>query len=156
MLLPSIECLTPPGGVLFDLLSGHTDEITAVTVTSDGTRALTTSLDDTLKLWDLRSGRVVKTLERVGARVTSLRTAKKDAVVVTVEGSVLRVWSVKSGQCLMTVSDRADPAVVCVALEGQVLVALHEGTNTFRSWAMDSYKKLCEVGRTCGRWVVGV
>ena len=144
-LIPSIECLTPPGGVLFDLLSGHTHEITAVTLTSDGMRALTSSLDDTIKLWDLRTGRVVKTLEGVGAKVTSLRTAKNNTVLVTVEGAVIKLWSARTGACLLTVDDRPDPASVCVALEGQVLVALHEGTNTFRSWEMDSFNKLCEV-----------
>ncbi|KAL8572753.1 hypothetical protein ACOMHN_030335 [Nucella lapillus] len=144
-LIPSVECLTPPGGALFELLSGHTDEITAVTLTSDGTRALTSSLDDTLKLWDLRTGRVVKTLEGIGAKVTSLRMAKNNTVIVTVEGCVIKIWSVKTGRCVKAVEDLPDPAVVCVAMDGQVLVALHEGTNTFRSWAMDNLKKLCEV-----------
>nr|KAG5686694.1 hypothetical protein BaRGS_013593 [Batillaria attramentaria] len=100
VLIPNVECLTAPGGVLFDLLSGHTDEITAVSLTSDGMRALTSSLDDTIKLWDLRTGRVVKTLEGVA---------------------------------------------VCVASEGQILVVMHEGTNTFRAWEMDNLNKLCEV-----------
>jgi len=108
-------------------------------------RALTSSLDDTIKLWDLRTGRVVKTLEGVGAKVTSLRTAKNNTVLVTVEGAVIKLWSARTGACLLTVDDRPDPASVCVALEGQVLVALHEGTNTFRSWEMDSFNKLCEV-----------
>ena len=79
-LIPSVECLTAPGGILFDLLSGHTDDITAVTLTSDGMRAVTSSLDDTIKLWDLRSGRVVKTLEGVGSKVTAIRTAKNNTV----------------------------------------------------------------------------
>ncbi|XP_070200834.1 NACHT and WD repeat domain-containing protein 2-like isoform X2 [Littorina saxatilis] len=147
-LIPSMECLTPPGGILFDLLSGHTNEITAVTLTSDGMRALTSSLDDTIKLWDLRSGRVVKTLEGVGAKVTSLRTAKNNTLFITVEGTVIKIWSARTGACLLTADDRPDPAEVCVACEGQVLVAIHEGTNTFRSWGMDSFKKLCEVD--CG------
>ncbi|XP_076450611.1 NACHT domain- and WD repeat-containing protein 1-like [Babylonia areolata] len=144
-LIPSIECLTPPGGILFDLLSGHTDEITAVTLTSDGMRALTSSLDDTLKLWNLRTGRVVKTFDGVGAQVTSLRTAKNDTVLVTVEGPMIRCWSTRTGACLLRSEEGGlDPAVACVALEGQVLVALHEGTNAFRSWDMESFKKLCE------------
>ena len=91
-MLPSIECLTPPGGILFDLLSGHTDEITALTLTSDGMRALTSSLDDTIKLWDLRTGRVVKTLQ--GMELLHLARHAKDhaifkRVVKTLQGMEL-------------------------------------------------------------------
>ena len=50
MLLPSMTCLTPPGGILFDLLSGHTEPITAVVTTTDGQRAVTTAKDNTLKV----------------------------------------------------------------------------------------------------------
>lgn len=144
-LIPSVECLTPPGGILFDLLSGHTDQITAVTLTSDGMRAVTSSLDNTIKLWDLRTGRVVRTLDGVGANVTALRTAKSNSLVVTVEGAVIRLWSVRTGACVLVVDDRPDPAVVCMANEGQTLAAIYEGTNTFRSWEMEGFKKLCEV-----------
>ena len=75
-MIPSIECLTPPGGILFDLLSGHTKEITAVALMSDGLKAVTSSMDDTIKIWDLRSGRVLMTFEGAGVNVTALRTAK--------------------------------------------------------------------------------
>ncbi|XP_076471205.1 NACHT and WD repeat domain-containing protein 2-like [Babylonia areolata] len=152
-LIPSAECLTPPGGVLFDLLSGHTDEITAVTVTSDGLRALTSSLDNSTKLWDLRTGRVVRTLEGLGAKVTALRTAKNNSLLVTVEVSVIKVWSLKTGVCVRRMEEQPDPAAVCVAVEGQVLVAVQEGTNTFRAWSLDTFSQLCQVRAVEGRGV---
>jgi hypothetical protein len=66
---------------------------------------------------------------------------------VTAENTVIKVWSVKTGACLMSVEDRPDPAVVCIAMEGQTLVVINEGTNTFRSWDLDGLTKLCEVSR---------
>ena len=81
----------------------------------------------------------------IGSKVTSLRTAKNNTVFITVEGPVIKLWSARTGACLLMADDRPDPAVVCVAMEGAILVALTEGTNTFRSWEMDNFKQLCEV-----------
>ena len=69
LLMPSATCLSQPGGVLFDLLAGHTSEITAVTVSSDGSIAGTASTDGTVKMWDLRSRKVLKTLLKMGTEV---------------------------------------------------------------------------------------
>jgi WD40 repeat protein len=38
------------------VLSGHTDRITGLAVTPDGSRLLTTSTDHTVRLWDTASG----------------------------------------------------------------------------------------------------
>ena len=53
--------LTPPGGPLVRTLSGHTDGVNAVAVTPDGKQAVSASLDQTLKVWDLERGTVVAT-----------------------------------------------------------------------------------------------
>ena len=70
LLMPSATCLSQPGGVLFDLLAGHTKEITAVTVSSDGNIAGTASKDGSVKMWDLKSRKVLKTLPSMGTEVT--------------------------------------------------------------------------------------
>ena len=38
-------------------LEGHTNQVTAVAVTSDGRRAVSASWDKTLRIWDLESGK---------------------------------------------------------------------------------------------------
>nr|AXV46582.1 WD40 repeat-containing protein [Arthrobacter sp.] len=44
-------------GTTLHTLEGHTHEVTAVAVTPDGTRAITTSRDGTARLWDLESAK---------------------------------------------------------------------------------------------------
>ena len=44
-------------------LEGHSADVTGVAVTPDGKRAVSGSLDHTLKVWDLETGRVLRTLE---------------------------------------------------------------------------------------------
>ncbi|RUS77155.1 hypothetical protein EGW08_015078, partial [Elysia chlorotica] len=143
-LVPSVECLTEPGGILFDLLSGHSAPITALALTTDGQRALTTSCDGTLKLWDVRSGKVVKSIEGVGPDVSAVRAAKVNTLAVTVEMSQIRLWHLKTGACVHTVDQYPDPASVCVAGEGQLLVAVFDGSNMLRTWSLDNFQIICE------------
>lgn len=42
-------------------LTGHSDSVNGVVVTSDGSRALSASSDNTLKIWDLEKGEVLAT-----------------------------------------------------------------------------------------------
>jgi WD40 repeat protein len=44
-------------------LEGHSGEVNSVAMTPDGKRALSASVDKTLKVWDLDTGRTLSTLE---------------------------------------------------------------------------------------------
>ena len=57
------------GGAIADILVGHKSEITAIGITSEGMRAISASLDNTIKMWDLRTGKVTKTINGVGKNV---------------------------------------------------------------------------------------
>ena len=43
-------------------LEGHTNSVTAVVLMPDGCRAISGSADHTLRMWDLKSGQLVRTL----------------------------------------------------------------------------------------------
>ncbi|XP_052705223.1 uncharacterized protein LOC128180999 isoform X4 [Crassostrea angulata] len=136
-LIPSIRCLTEPGGILFDLLSGHTDPITAVEVTSDGGKAFTASKDNTMKMWDLRTGKVMKTLHDVGTNITRIRVGYNVAFVVTVEENVIQVWNLRYSERVLRVDKYPDPPVIGMAGEGKYLCALFDGNNTLRTWNLN-------------------
>lgn len=137
-LIPSVSCLTEPGGVLFDLLCGHSEAITAATLTTDGMRALTTSKDDTMKLWDLRSGRVVRTVDGVGKDVSLVKTGMSNSLAITSELNCIRIWSLRTGALVHTLSGYDDPAIITTASEGRLLVAVFDGTNTLRVWDLEN------------------
>ncbi|HUW84091.1 MAG TPA: NB-ARC domain-containing protein [Phycisphaerae bacterium] len=66
-LRPTTPSLTPPGGPLLRTLTGHTASVWAVAVTPDGRQAVSGSFDNTLRVWDLETGRVVATFSADGA-----------------------------------------------------------------------------------------
>ena len=65
------------GGALADVLVGHKGEITAIAFTSEGMRAVSASQDNTIKMWDLRSAKVTKTISGVGKDVLQVSTYTK-------------------------------------------------------------------------------
>lgn len=77
-LRPLQPALHPPGTALIRTLTGHSNRVNAVAVTSDGERAISASWDETLKVWDLGSGRKLCTLTGHSQSV--------NAVVVTPDG----------------------------------------------------------------------
>ncbi|ELT94787.1 hypothetical protein CAPTEDRAFT_208371 [Capitella teleta] len=144
-LLPSAACLSQPGSILYDLLSGHTDGITAVVVSSNGQKVFTTSLDDTLKVWELRSGRVIKTIVGVGKHVLHIRLGLKATLVITSEINAIRVWDVEKGECVYQI-DSDDPATVGTACGGSILVTFFHGCSRMKSWQLDSdFKELVDL-----------
>ncbi len=136
-LIPSSTCLTPPGGVLFDLLSGHNEPITAVITTSDGQRAVTTSKDNTMKVWELKTGRVTKTLTGVGVDVLAIRLASGNSYAITSELSCIRVWNLNNGTLLSKIEDIEDAACITTANDGQLLVSFFDGSSTVMVWNLE-------------------
>ncbi|XP_061189276.1 uncharacterized protein LOC133197318 [Saccostrea echinata] len=136
-LIPSIRCLTEPGGILFDLLSGHTDPITAVEVSTDGGKAFTASKDNTMKMWDLRTGKVMKTINDVGTNITRIRIGYNSAFVITVEDNVVQVWNLRYSECVLRIDKYPDPPVIGMAGEGKYLCALFDGNNMLRTWNLN-------------------
>ncbi|MGP0592515.1 TIR domain-containing protein [Nitrospira sp. T9] len=104
-LRPLQGSLIAPGGPLIRTLSGHSDSVNAVTVTPDGTRAISAGDDATCKVWDLGTGEEVFTLSGHSGWV--------DAVTVTPDGTraisaggdaTCKVWDLGTGEEVFTLS----------------------------------------------------
>ncbi|XP_041466709.1 uncharacterized protein LOC121417179 isoform X3 [Lytechinus variegatus] len=148
-LIPSVSCLAQPGGVLYDLLAGHTEVITAVTVSRLTIAvAATASRDASVKLWDLKNRKVLKTIEGVGKEISSIRLCKNDTIAVTVESSRIKFNTFSNCTCLLEVTQYIDPPVITTASENDdLVVALFTGSNVMRTWDVsgESIKSLVEV-----------
>jgi WD40 repeat protein len=142
-LRPLQPTLHPPGTALIRTLSGHKYSVNAVAVTPDGQRTVSASFDQTLKVWDLGSGRDLRTL--------SGHTGYVNAVAVTPDGQhavsaswdmTLKVWDLGSGCELRTLSGHKDSVnAVAVTPDGQR--ALSASTDkTLKVWDLGSGREL--------------
>ena len=98
-LRPQHPALHPPGTALLGTFAGHRGAVLAVAVTPNGKRAVSASVDHTLKVWELDSGREMCTLtghaESVGAVAV---TPEGQRAVSASSDWTLKVWDLDSGR----------------------------------------------------------
>jgi len=117
--------LIPLGGALIRTLSGHTDYVQAVAVTPDGSRVVSGSADNTLKVWDLDSGQLLHTLNEHSARVCAVTiTPNGEKIISSSSDNTLKIWDLASGQLLHTLSGHSHwVKVVTVTPDGDRVVS---------------------------------
>ena len=91
-------------------------------MTADGKRAISASDDHTLKVWDLESGRALRTLEGHSSVVSCVAVMADGKRAVSASGdNTVRVWDVESGAWIASL--HCDGAVQCCACIPQIIVA---------------------------------
>jgi len=88
--------------VLMDL-QGHTDHTFSIDASDSSNVALSGSGDDSVGLWDLRTGQCVRVMEGYEDEVNSV--SMDSACKTAVSGSddqLIKVWDLGSGQCIET------------------------------------------------------
>jgi WD40 repeat protein/serine/threonine protein kinase len=81
-------------------LAGHEDGVNAVVVLPDGLTAVTGSFDDTLRVWEIPAGRLIRTIEG-GGWVLALAAVPPDGRrLVSRSETRLHVWDLESGTCV--------------------------------------------------------
>ena len=134
-LRPLTSCLTPPGRGLLRTLNGHSSSVNAVAVTADGKRAISGSWDNTLKVWDLTTGKEQFTLKG--------HTSLVYAVAVTADGkraisgsydNTLKVWDLTTGKEQFTLNGHTNSVyALAVTADGKRAIS-GSGDNTLKVW----------------------
>jgi WD40 repeat protein len=137
-------------GRLLRTLRGHTQLVTSVVFSSDGSRVVTASDDGTARIWDAASGRILHTLGHPGlgqatpGMVESAVFSPDGRRVVTADfdGSA-RIWDAASGRLLHTllVLD-TDPAWSAVFSPDGSQVVTASGDSRARIWDATSGRLL--------------
>ncbi|MEG4105122.1 WD40 repeat domain-containing protein, partial [Microcoleus sp. S13_C5] len=98
-LRPLTPCLTPPRRGLLRTLTGHSNSVYAVAVTPDGKRAISGSTDNTLKVWDLTTGKEEFTLKGHSNSVYTVAvTADGKRAISGSTDNTLKVWDLTTGK----------------------------------------------------------
>jgi len=124
-------------------LVGHADWVTACAVTPDGRRMVSASDDQTLKVWDLESGRVLATLEGHADRVTACAVTPDGRQVVSASSDqTLKVWDLASGCVVATLTGHADGVTGCAATPDGRRVVSASLDQTLKVWDLASGRAL--------------
>ena len=128
-----------PNPALLRKLKGHSGQVTSVSMTPDGHRAISGSDDRTLRVWDLESGICLNTLEGHSGTVTSVSlTPDGRRAISGSDDHTLRVWNLESGCCVRTLEGHIRGVTsVSVVPDGRRAVSGSDD-HTLRVWDLES------------------
>ncbi|MBN1571325.1 MAG: DUF4062 domain-containing protein, partial [Acidobacteria bacterium] len=128
-----------PKSALLLTLEGHTSSIYSVSITPDGRRAVSGSLDNTVRVWDLESGQCLPTMEGHSRLVYSVSiTPDGRRAVSGSKDNTVRVWDLKSGVCLRTLEGHSRHVeIVNVTADGRKAIS-GSFDETLRIWDLES------------------
>ena len=106
-------------------LAGHTASVTACAVSPDGTWIVSASADQTLKIWDVASGRKRVTLSGHTSYVTACAVSPDGTWIVSASADqTLKIWDAASGRERATLADHTDWVLGCaVSPDGTWIVS---------------------------------
>jgi len=106
------------------ILQGHTQEITYVIVTDDQRSLLSASLDGSIKLWDLESGKELYAFTG-NLEVQCITCSSDSQFFLSSEDISLKLWNL-TGKCLVKSVDLNSGIMeMVVAPDGQHLITIH-------------------------------
>ena len=98
-LRPTIASLTIPGGSLLRTLTAHYMSVNSVVIAPDGKTAVSGSGDNTLKVWDLQTGKKISTLTGHNSYVFAVAIAPDGKTAVSGSNdNTLKLWDLQTGK----------------------------------------------------------
>ena len=130
------------------ILEGHTRVVHGVAITADGRWVVSGSRDNTVRVWEVKSGNCLATLEGHTAYVLGVAmTADGRRVVSGSHDKTVRVWDVESGNCLATLRGHTKGVQgVAVTADGRRAISSSDD-NTVRVWDVESGNCLATLKR---------
>ena len=123
-------------------------------VTADGKRAVSASWDKTLKVWDLETGRALRTLRGHSDSVTGVAvTADGKRAVSASWDKTLKVWDLETGRAVRTLEGHSDFVYgVAVTADGKRAVSASRD-KTLKVWDLETGLPLatfhCDASARC-------
>ena len=122
-------------------LLGHTDMVWSVALSQDGQTLASGSQDDTIKVWDLTTGKLDDTISAQAGSVRSVTISADDKTLVSGNGDgTIKAWDLATGALLYTLDGHAS-SVWSVALshDGKTLVSGSEDSS-IKIWNTETGK----------------
>ena len=86
-------------------LSGHNKLVKSVLITPDGKNIISGSYDQTIKIWDVKTGKLLKTFTGHSDDINSLALSKDGKILVSSSGDkTIKIWDLTTGKNVQTIA----------------------------------------------------
>ncbi|BAZ87911.1 trypsin-like peptidase domain-containing protein [Dolichospermum compactum] len=137
---PEVRNNTPTNFTLAQTLSGHSGDVYSVAISPDGRTLASGSYDNTIKIWNLATGKLIRTLSGHSRSVVSRSV---ESVAISPDGRTLasgsrdktiKIWNLATGELIRTLSGHSgDVHSVAISPEGRTLASA-SGDYTIKIW----------------------
>ncbi|NJR70467.1 MAG: NACHT domain-containing protein [Synechococcales cyanobacterium CRU_2_2] len=116
-------------------LNGHGDWVRSLTFNADGTKLISTSSDQTIKIWDITTATCIQTLSSHRNRVYAAAIAPDDRILASGGADcTIKIWDFATGECLRTITGHTDSVwSVGFSADPQVIISSSRD-RTIRLW----------------------
>ena len=124
---------------------GHSMSVTSVAFSPDGKTALSGSADNMVKLWDLATGRVIRSLEGHSETVASVAYSPDGKTALSgSHNKTVRLWDLATGREIRKCEGHSE-GVTSVAFSPDGKTALSGGDKTVRLWDLATGREILKL-----------
>lgn len=128
-------------------LNKHTDLVTAVAISRDGRTLASASFDRTILLWQLQTGKVIRTLEGHSDRVWCLAFSRNGITLASGSADkTIKLWQTSTGKLISTFGSffsghTGKVTTIAFSPDGQTLVS-GSADKTIKLWNLTAGKEI--------------
>jgi small GTP-binding protein len=121
------------------ILEGHDNQVNSVAISSDDKFIVSSSSDNTVRIWEVETGECLKVLEGHSTLVSRVVISSDDKLIVSSSNDeTVRIWEVETGECLKVLEGHSDIIWGLAISSDNKFIVSGSNDKTVRIWEVET------------------